>query len=162
MNSIVIEGFKEINFNKKYYSFIKELIVEDEEYQFYKDKKIKSLEENGIHLPKDEQEKLVLISKELNEYQSSFTKNILNARKKFCIKISKDMANELSEEIRGLFDKDLALNYSVVSIMKILKNCNSEELRNIVYNEDQKIANKGTIFDNTENIKNSRIKKRKS
>lgn len=163
MNSIVIEGFKELNFNEKFYNFIKNLLVEDEEDLFYKEKKIKALEENGIHLCKNDQEKIISITKKIMEYQSNFTKNIFNARKNFCVKISKSIAEGLSDEIRNLFDEELTLKYSPTSVIRILRSCKSEIVRSMVYEEDQKIANKGTDFDNTKNIEEIvRLKNEKS
>lgn len=154
MNKFVIENFKEIDFNKDYYNFIKKLIVEDEEDLYYKEKKIKSFEDNGIHLSKEKQEEIIKISKKLTEYQSSFTKNILNAKKEFIVEIDKNTFMDLSEDIKSLFDENYKLKYSQPSIMRILKNCDSDKLRRSVYIEDQKISNKGTNFDNSDNIKN--------
>lgn len=153
MSNYLTQEFQPLNFDQNYFNLIKKLIVEDEEDQTYKDKKIQSFLDNGIGLSEKDQNKLSVFSKLLNDKQSSFSQNLLNARKKFKVSITHEMAKDLPEDIRVLFGEDLTLNYSISAISKILENCPNSKIREMVYEENEKIANKNTEFDNSGNVR---------
>jgi Zn-dependent oligopeptidase len=105
-------------------------------------------ENNGVHL--DEKDHLIFtkISKKLIEYENNFSQNIYNDVKK--IKLSKDELDGLSEDVLKEHinnnskgdQKKYIFTTAYPDYNEIMKNCNKQETRKLLYNSFYNVAPK--------------------
>ncbi len=151
MVKYVKEKTSDLGYNLDYYNFIKSLVVEDEQDQILKDKMIKAFNDRGLDLPKNKQERLVEISKELTDMTVKFLQNVSDARKEWVFEISQESYETLSEQHKRYF-KDLKMEWNINKISNLMETCENELIREKLAEKNKSIANKGTRFDNTEII----------
>lgn len=145
------EQLSDLNYNKDYYSFIKNLKTEDEQDEIYKNKKLKNFEDRGFNLPESQQTKLIEISKELSTLSLKFLKNIADARNEWYFEIDSSLYNSLNSKEQNLF-KNFKMEYNLNKINDLLATCDNKQLREMLYEENKKIVNKNTKYDNSEII----------
>lgn len=145
------EKLSDLSYNIDYYNFIKNLKVEDEQDQIYKDKKLKSFEDRGLNLPEEKQNRLIEISKELSELSLKFLKNIADARNEWCLEITPSIFEDLNPKEQTLF-RDLKMDYNLNKINDLLVSCDNEALREMLYEKNKEIVNKNTKYDNSQII----------
>lgn len=142
------EKLSDLNYNKEYYGFIKTLKVEDEQDSILKDKMLKDFEDRGLNLPKNKQDELIQISKDLTDASVSFTQNIASARKEWSFVLDEANFNTLTEQQKSLFNEDRTLKFNINHIFELLEVCENEKIRDSLFSKYNEIANKGTEHDN--------------
>lgn len=140
--------------NKDFYDFIKALKTEDSTDEMLKMYILKAFENSGLSLTEDKQKELNEKRTKLTELSMNFNKNIAMHKSESKLVLDELLKKSLTEHDKKWFEGKEELKYDDNLFIEILETGESPLLRERIYNIRNSIAAKGSVYDNTDNIKN--------
>lgn len=98
ISQVRMEFFSPLSQNKDYYDFVESLITENELEVEIKSRYMKSFENSGFNLSKEEQDKLNKLKEELNLETIKYNENIIKSKKEWKKKIPSNVVSLLSKK----------------------------------------------------------------
>ena len=156
ISQVRMEFFSPLSQNKDYYDFVESLITENELEVEIKSRYMKSFENSGFNLSKEEQDKLNKLKEELNLETIKYNENIIKSKKEWKKKIPSNVVSLLSKKELSYcieIEDQFYLIFNQNTLYDILAESKVDWFRKVAYEALKYPASAASNYDNTETTK---------